>query len=151
MYSKIVELIETGQYRSKRRGVAGEFSEEEVTFPLITTMIAGATPMRVLNHYDAKDISYKEDSKFKDARSRVKRYADQGLELIRTGDPDKIKEGEKLYEDALDLIYDGGFSQENQNKLISGILNINTITDMLKRTEGQSEAARLTAKAAQGE
>ena len=151
MYSKIVELIETGQYRSKRRGVAGEFSKEEITFPLITTMIAGATPMRVLNHYDAEDISYKEDSKFKDARSRVKRYADQGLELIRTGDPDKIKEGEKLYEDALDLIYDGGFSQENQNKLISGILNINTITDMLKRTEGQSEAARLTAKAAQGE
>ena len=149
--SKIRELIETGQYRSKRRGVAGEFSKEEVTLPLLATMIGGGSPMRVLNYYDANDISYREDPKFRQTRKDVQGYADAGLELIRTGDPEKMAEGQRKYEDALSLIYDGGFSDKNQEKLISGILNINTITDMLKRTEGQSEAARLTAKAAQGE
>ena len=150
-YSKIKELIETGQYRSKRRGVAGEFSKEEVTLPLLATMVGGGSPMRVLNYYDANDISYREDPKFRQARKDTQGYADAGLELIRTGDPEKMAEGQRKYEDALSLIYDGGFSQKNQDKLISAILNINTITDMLKRTEGQSEAARLTAKAAQGE
>ena len=151
MFNKIKELIETGQYRSKRRGVAGEFAEEEITLGLVASLVAGATPMRVLNHYDTKDISYREDKKFRSTRSTITRFADQGLELIRTGDPDKIKEGRALYNDALNMIEDGGFSIENQRKLTRSILNIQTIVDLLKKTEGQSAAARITAKAAQGE
>ena len=102
-YSKIKELIETGQYRSKRRGVAGEFSKEEVTLPLLATMVGGGSPMRVLNYYDANDISYREDPKFRQARKDTQGYADAGLELIRTGDPEKMAEGQRKYEDALSL------------------------------------------------
>ena len=151
MFNKIKELIETGQYRSKRRGVAGEFTGEEISLGLISSLVAGATPMRVLNHYDTKDISYREDKKFRTVKKDVQRFADQGLELIRTGDPDKIKEGRALYNDALNIIEDGGFSTENQRKLTRSILNIQTVVDLLKKTEGQSAAARITAKAAQGE
>jgi hypothetical protein len=151
MFSKIAELIETGEYRSKRRGVAAEFAEEEITFGLISSMVAGATPMRVLNHYDAKDISYGEDSKFRTATARIRRYGDQALELIATGDDGKIAEGQTLYQDALSLIEDGGFSYENQQRLYRSILSFNSLTDLLKRTQGQSDAARLTAQAAQGE
>jgi hypothetical protein len=151
MFHKIKELIETGQYRSKRRGVAGEFAEDEITLGLVASLVAGATPMKVLNHYDTKDISYREDKKFRTARSTITRFADQGLELIRTGDAGKIEEGKALYNDALNMIEDGGFSIENQQKLTRSILNINTVVDLLKRTKGQSAAARVTAKAAQGE
>jgi hypothetical protein len=151
MFNKIKELIETGQYRSKRRGVAGEFAEDEITLGLVASLVAGATPMKVLNHYDTKDISYREDKKFRNTRSTITRFADQGLELIRTGDEGKIKEGRALYNDALNMIEDGGFSVENQRKLTRSILNIQTVVDLLKRTEGQSAAARVTAKAAQGE
>ncbi len=151
MYSKIAELIETGEYRSKRRGIAGEFAEEEITFGLISSIVSGATPMRVLNHYDAKDISYGDDRKFRTASARIRRYGDQAIELIATGDEGKIAEGQALYQDALSLIEDGGFSYENQQRLYRSIISFNSITDLLKKTQGQSTAARLTAQAAQGE
>ena len=149
IYAKVVELIETGEYRSKRRGLAGEF--DEVGLGLTAAIIGGATPMKVLNHYDAKDISYKEDAKFKDARRRIDTWASKGLDLISTGEPDKIKEGRELYNDAMNLIEDGGFSQENQHKLYSALVNLETMTDLIKRAAGQSKASQLTAKAAQGE
>lgn len=152
MYFKIVELVETGQYRSKRRGIAGEFSEEERSnLGMVALMTAGATPMRVLNNYDTKDISYSEDSKFRDARSRINRYADQGITLILTGEPAKIKEGKEMYNDALNLIEDGGFSRENQHKLRSSIISMEKTVDLIKKTIGQSDAAKITAQAAQGE
>tara|TARA_R110000803_G_scaffold58539_1_gene116705 strand:+ start:1318 stop:5919 length:4602 start_codon:yes stop_codon:yes gene_type:complete len=151
MYFKIKELIETGQYRSKRRGVAGTFSDEEISVGMVASLVAGATPMRVLNLYDAKDISYGDDRKYKDARKAISGYADRGLELIRTGDPDKMKAGNRLYQDALDLIEAGGFSDENQHRLKRSIINIDTTLDLIKQTRGQSTAAQLTAKAAQGE
>lgn len=151
MYSKIAELIETGEYRSKRRGIAGEFAEEEITFGLISSIVAGATPMRVLNHYDAKDISYGDDRRFRTVTARIRRYGDQAIELIATGDDAKIAEGQALYQDALSLIEDGGFSYENQQRLYRSIISFNSITDLLERTQGQSAAARLTAQAAQGE
>lgn len=151
MYHKVAELIETGEYRSKRRGIAGEFAEEEITFGLISSIVAGATPMRVLNHYDAKDISYGDDRKFRTASARIRRYGDQAIELIATGDDAKIAEGQALYQDALSLIEDGGFSYENQQRLYRSIISFNSIADLLKKTQGQSTAARLTAQAAQGE
>ena len=151
MFSKVFELIETGEYRSKRRGVSGEFAEEEITFGLISSMVAGATPMRVLNHYDAKDISYGDDRRFRTVSARIRRFGDQAIELIATGDEGKIAEGQALYQDALSLIEDGGFSYENQQRLYRSIISFNSITDLLDRTQGQSAAARLTALAAQGE
>ena len=151
MLAKVSELIETGEYRSKRRGVAGEFAEEEVTLGLVTSIMGGATPMRVLNHYDTKDISYGDDAKFRTESARIRRFGDQALELIATGDEGKIAEGQALYQDALSLIKDGGFSYENQQRLYRSIISFNSITDLLKRTQGQSAAARLTAQAAQGE
>lgn len=149
IYFKVVELIETGEYRSKRRGLAGEF--DDVGLGLAASVIGGATPMKVLNHYDAKDISYKEDAKFKDARKRIDTWATKGLDLISTGEPDKIKAGQKLYNDVMNLIEDGGFSQENQHKLYTAVVNLETMTDLVKRAAGQSEASKITAKAAQGE
>ena len=151
MVAKVVELIKTGEYRSKRRGVAGEFAEEEITFGLVASIMAGATPMRVLNHYDAKDISYGDDRRFRTVSARIRRFGDQAIELIATGDEGKIAEGQALYQDALSLIEDGGFSYENQQRLYRSILSFNSITDLLKKTQGQSDAARLTAQAAQGE
>jgi len=151
MFAKVWELIETGQYRSKRRGIAGEFGEDEITLGLISSIVAGATPMRVLNHYDTKDISYSEDRKFRKTRTRISKYADQGLELIATGDPDKIAEGQALYNDAFNAVEDGGFSIENQKSLYRSLTDLSQITDLLKRTQGQSAAARITAQAAQGE
>lgn len=151
MYQKVKELSLTKEYRSKRRGVAGQFQDEEVTFGLLSSIVSGATPMRVLNHYDAKDISYGDDKKYKEARKFVQRFADQGLELIRTGDPDKMEQGEELYGDALFYIRYGGFSMENQRRLTRSILNIETTIDLAKKTKGQSDAARITAEAAQGE
>ena len=151
IYSKVVELIETGEYRSKRRSLAGEFTEEEVDLGFVSSIIAGATPMKVLNHYDAKDISYKEDAKFKDARKRIDTWASKGLSLIETGDPAKIKEGKELYNDALNLIEDGGFSIENQTKLYRAIVRLDTMTDLIKRARGQSAGSQITAQAAQGE
>ena len=151
MYAKVSELIETGQYRSKRRGIAGEFGEDEITLGLISSIVAGATPMRVLNHYDTKDISYREDRKFRKTRTLISKYADQGLELIATGDPDKIAEGQALYNDAFNEVEDGGFSIENQTSLYRSLMNPNQLTDLIKRTQGQSAAARITAQAAQGE
>ena len=67
------------------------------------------------------------------------------------GDEGKIAEGQALYQDALSLIEDGGFSYENQQRLYRSILSFNSITDLLKKTQGQSDAARPTAQAAQGE
>jgi len=151
MYSKIAELIETGEYRSKRRGISGEFAEEEITFGLISSIVAGATPMRVLNHYDTKDISYGDDRRFRTVTARIRRFGDQAIELIATGDDAKIAEGQALYQDALSLIEDGGFSYENQQRLYRSIISFNSMTDLLERTQGQSAAARLTAQAAQGE
>jgi hypothetical protein len=151
MFAKVWELIETGQYRSKRRGIAGEFGEDEITLGLISSIVAGATPMRVLNHYDTKDISYREDRKFRKTRTDISKYADQGLELIATGDPDKIAEGQALYNDAFNAVEDGGFSIENQKSLYRSLTDLSQITDLLKRTQGQSAAARITAQAAQGE
>jgi len=151
MFSKVSELIETGEYRSKRRGVSGEFAEEEITFGLISSMVAGATPMRVLNHYDAKDISYGDDRRFRTTSATIRRFGDQAIELIATGDEGKIAEGQALYADALSLIEDGGFSIQNQQRLYRSIISFNSITDLLDRTQGQSAAARLTALAAQGE
>ena len=149
IYSKVVELIETGEYRSKRRGLAGEF--DEVGTGLVASIIGGATPMKVLNHYDAKDISYKEDAKFKDARSRIDTWATKALDLISTGEPAKMKEGRELYNDVMNLIEDGGFSEENQHKLYRAVVNLETMTDLVKRSTGQSQASQLTAKASQGE
>lgn len=151
IYSKVAELIETGEYRSKRRSLAGTFDPEQVSVGLVGSIIAGATPMKVLNHYDAKDISYKEDSKFKDARGRIDRWASKGLSLISTGEPAKIEEGRELYNDALNLIEDGGFSVENQTKLYRAIVRLDTMTDLIKRARGQSEGSQITAQAAQGE
>ena len=151
MFSKISELIKTGEYRSKRRGVAGEFAEEEITFGLIASIMAGATPMKVLNHYDTKDISYGDDGKFRTESARIRSFGDQAIELIATGDDGKIAEGEALYQDALSLIEGGGFSHENQQRLYRSLLSFNSITDLLEKTQGQSTAARLTAQAAQGE
>jgi hypothetical protein len=151
MFAKVSELIETGEYRSKRRGVSGEFAEEEITFGLIASIVAGATPMRVLNHYDAKDISYGDDRRFRTVSARIRRFGDQAIELIATGDEGKIAEGRALYEDALSMIKDGGFSYQNQQRLYRSIISFNSITDLLERTQGQSAAARITALAAQGE
>ena len=151
IYSKVVELIETGEYRSKRRSMAGSFTEEEVNLGLVASVIGGATPMKVLNHYDAKDISYKEDAKFKDARRRIDTWASKGLALISTGEPDKIKEGKELYNDALNLIEDGGFSTENQTKLYRAVVRLDTMTDLVRRARGQSAGSQITAQAAQGE
>lgn len=151
MYHKVSELIETGQYRSRRRNIAGEFAEEEITFGLISSIVAGATPMRVLNHYDTKDISYGDDGRFRTESARIKRLGDQAIELIATGDEAKIAEGQALYQDALSIIEDGGFSYENQQRLYRSIISFNSMTDLLERTQGQSAAARLTAQAAQGE
>ena len=151
MFAKVSELIETGQYRSKRMGIAGEFGEDEITLGLISSIVAGATPMRVLNHYDTKDISFREDRKFRKTLASISKYADQGLELIATGDPDKIAEGQALYNDAFNEVEDGGFSIENQTRLYRSLMNPNQITDLVKRTQGQSDAARITAQAAQGE
>ena len=151
IYFKVAELIETGEYRSKRRSLAGTFSDEEVNVPFVASIIGGATPMKVLNHYDAKDISYKEDAKFKDARNRIDRWASKGLALIETGDPAKIKEGGELYNDARNLIEDGGFSIENQTKLHRAIVRLDTMADLIKRARGQSAGSQITAKAAQGE
>ena len=151
MVAKVVELIQTGEYRSKRRGVSGEFAEEEVTLGLVASIMGGATPMRVLNHYDTKDISYGDDAKFRTESARIRRFGDQAIELIATGDEGKIAEGQALYADALSLIEDGGFSYENQQRLYRSLISFNSITDLLKRTQGQSAAARLTAQAAQGE
>jgi hypothetical protein len=151
LYSKVVELIETGEYRSKRRSMAGSFSEEEVSLGLVASVFGGATPMKVLNFYDAKDISYKEDAKFKDARRRIDTWASKGLALISTGEPDKIKEGKELYNDALNLIEDGGFSTENQTKLYRAVVRLDTMTDLVRRARGQSAGSQITAQAAQGE
>ena len=151
IYFKVAELIETGEYRSKRRSLAGTFSDEEVNVPFVASIIGGATPMKVLNHYDAKDISYKEDAKFKDARNRIDRWASKGLALIETGDPAKIKEGGELYTDAMNLIEDGGFSIENQTKLYRAIVRLDTMADLIKRARGQSAGSQITAQAAQGE
>ena len=151
MLSKVSELIETGEYRSKRRGVSGEFAEEEVTLGLVASIMGGATPMRVLNHYDTKDISYGDDAKFRTESARIRRFGDQAIELIATGDEGKIAEGQALYADALSLIEDGGFSIQNQQRLYRSLISFNSITDLLERTQGQSAAARITALAAQGE
>ena len=149
IYFKVVELIETGEYRSKRRGLAGEF--DEVGVGLAAAVIGGATPMKVLNHYDAKNISYKEDAKFKDARRRIDTWATKALDLISTGEPAKMEEGRELYNDVMNLIEDGGFSAENQHKLYSAVVNLETMTDLIKKSTGQSQASQITAKAAQGE
>ena len=151
IYAKVVELIETGEYRSKRRSMAGSFSEEEVSLGLVASVIGGATPMKVLNFYDAKDISYKEDAKFKDARRRIDTWASKGLALISTGEPDKMKEGKELYNDVLNLIEDGGFSIENQTKLYRAVVRLDTMTDLVRRARGQSAGSQITAQAAQGE
>tara|TARA_R110000737_G_scaffold55242_1_gene78201 strand:+ start:4160 stop:8644 length:4485 start_codon:yes stop_codon:yes gene_type:complete len=151
IYAKVVELIETGEYRSKRRSLAGAFSEEEVNLGFVASIIGGSTPMKVLNHYDAKDISYKEDAKFKDARNRIDRWASKGLALIETGEPAKIEEGGELYTDAMNLIEDGGFSVENQTKLYRAIVRLDTMADLIKRARGQSAGSQITAQAAQGE
>ena len=149
IYYKVVELIETGEYRSKRRGLAGEF--DEVGIGLAASVFSGATPMKVLNHYDAKNISYKEDAKFKDARRRIDTWATKALDLISTGEPAKMEEGRELYNDVMNLIEDGGFSAENQHKLYSAVVNLETMTDLVKKSTGQSQASQITAKAAQGE
>tara|TARA_R110000782_G_scaffold32249_1_gene78694 strand:- start:873 stop:5432 length:4560 start_codon:yes stop_codon:yes gene_type:complete len=151
MYSKIVELIETGEYRSKRRGLAGTFSDSEVSFGLKMALVSGATPMRVLNHYDAKDISYKDDTKFKDARRRITTWADKGIALIQTGDPAKVEQGKEYFNDVMNLIEDGGFSVENQFKLHSSVASAERLVDLIKKSQGQSIASKATARAAQGE
>ena len=148
---KVAELIGTKQYRSKRRGVSGEFEPEEVTPGLIASIFAGATPMRVLNHYDTKDISYKEDAKYKSVRRDVKRFTSQALELIGTGNDNKIKQGYNLYADVRALIADSGLSLELQMKLERSMLNPKGMVDLLKKTRGQTAAARITAQASQGE
>ena len=71
--------------------------------------------------------------------------------MIETGDPAKIKEGKELYNDALNLIEDGGFSIENQTKLYRAIVRLDTMTDLIKRARGQSAGSQITAQAAQGE
>lgn len=151
MYSKIVELIETGEYRSKRRGLAGQFTDSEVSFGLKVALVSGATPMRVLNHYDAKDISYKDDTKFKDARRRITTWADKGIALIQTGDPAKVEQGKEYFNDVMNLIEDGGFSVENQYKLHSSVASAERLVDLIKKSQGQSIASKATARAAQGE
>jgi hypothetical protein len=148
---KVAELIGTKQYRSKRRGVSGEFNPEEVTPSLIASIFAGATPMRVLNHYDTKDISYKEDSKYRSVRKDVIRFTSQALELIGTGNDNKIKQGYNLYADTRALIADSGLSLELQMKLERSMLNPKGMVDLLKKTRGQTDAARITAQASQGE
>ena len=151
MYQKIKDLIETGEYRSKRGSLAGTFDESERTYGLAASIIGGATPMRVLNHYDAKDISYKEDAKYKDARKNIDRWSDEAYNLIATGEPAKMRAGNALFEDVMDLISDGGFSVENQTKLYRSVVRMETVVDLMKRATGQSTGSQLTAKAASGE
>ena len=151
MWFKARDLVMTGKYQSKKGSIAGEFSREDVTYPLLMSMAGGATPMNVLNFYDAKDISYGETPRYKDARNLINRNADRGLDLIRTGDPDKIEEGKALYTQARALIFVGGFSVNDQRKLNRSIANIRAILDIVEETKGQSKEARITAKAAQGD
>lgn len=151
IYHKVVDLLETGEYRSKRGNIAGTFSEEERTIGLAASVLAGATPMRVLNLYDAKDISYKEDSRFKDASKRINRWSNVAIALISTGDPAKMKEGNALYNDVMNLIEDGGFSQENQTKLYRTVVRMDTVVDLVKKATGQTTSSQITAKAATGE
>ena len=151
MFAKVKELIETGQYRSKRRSVAAEFGDDEVTPGLIASIFTGATPMQVLNHYDVKDISYTEDLKYRSVRKDVIRFTSQALELIGTGDDRKIEQGYNLYADARASITSSGLSLELQMKLERSMLNPKGMVDVLKKTRGQSPAARITAQASQGE
>ena len=62
-----------------------------------------------------------------------------------------MEEGRELYNDVMNLIEDGGFSAENQHKLYSAVVNLETMTDLIKKSTGQSQASQITAKAAQGE
>ena len=62
-----------------------------------------------------------------------------------------MKQGRELYNDAMNLTEDGGFSEENQTKLYRAVVNLETMTDLVKRSTGQSQASQLTAKASQGE
>jgi len=143
-FAKMIEIIETGQYRSKNRGLAAEDLKPEAAFGVLI----GATPMVVLNNYDAKSIIYSEDAKYKETRKYLKTKADTAMELIRTGESSKMARGVQLWEEIKDIVDVAPFSEELRQGLRRNLVKEEYVFDILDSARKQGSASQLAAAAA---
>ncbi len=125
---KVNELIESGNYRSRTSKLTVTGLDENAA----AAVIFGATPAPVQNFYDYQEMSYKASDKEKKMRKDLEGKAALALSLLTEGDQADILRGKRLWDEIIDQIDSSSFSRQIKMSLKRGLLDSNSIPDILR-------------------
>jgi len=125
---KIVELIETGNYRSKTRKLAvSGLSPNDAA-----AVLFGATPAPVQNYYDYTEMVYKKNQVYRDLSKKLTGKATLAMNLLTNGDERDMIRGEKLWQEITDELWASRLSNELKITLQNNLVNAGGIIDIFR-------------------
>ena len=120
---KIVELIETGNYKGRtRKQVVSNLDKGDAA-----AVLFGATPAPVQNYYDFNEMVFEENAEVKKLTSRLEQKARLATDLLTNGDEGDIVRGDKLWIEISEELWSSNLSYQLKTSIQNRLVNVNAI------------------------
>jgi len=128
---KIVELIETGNYKGRtRKQVVSNLDKGDAA-----AVLFGATPAPVQNYYDFNEMVFEENAEVKKLTSRLEQKARLATDLLTNGDEGDIVRGDKLWIEISEELWSSNLSYQLKTSIQNRLVNVNAIPNWFKNAQ----------------
>ena len=128
---KIVELIETGNYKGRtRKQVVSNLGKGDAA-----AVLFGATPAPVQNYYDFNEMVFEENAEVKKLTSRLEQKARLATDLLTSGDERDIVRGDKLWIEISEELWSSNLSYQLKTSIQNRLVNVNAIPNWFNNAQ----------------
>jgi|9_EtaG_2_1085328.scaffolds.fasta_scaffold00728_4 hypothetical protein len=128
---KIVELIETGNYKGRtRKQVVSNLDKGDAA-----AVLFGATPAPVQNYYDFNEMVFEENAEVKKLTSRLEQKARLATDLLTNGDEGDIVRGDKLWIEISEELWSSNLSYQLKTSIQNRLVNVNAIPNWFNNAQ----------------
>ena len=128
---KIVELIETGNYKGRtRKQVVSNLGKGDAA-----AVLFGATPAPVQNYYDFNEMVFEENAEVKKLTSRLEQKARLATDLLTNGDEGDIVRGDKLWIEISEELWSSNLSYQLKTSIQNRLVNVNAIPNWFNNAQ----------------